>query len=71
MAIYYSIEEQLERISEEVDGFNLRKPAEEMDEDELDEAEKEAAVYVEWVKDEEYEQLVPKIKKTGRKIYPI
>lgn len=71
MAFYYSIEEQLERINEEVEEFNLDKPAEEMSEAELDEAENEAAKYVEWVKDEKYIQLVPKVKKTGRMIYPV
>ena len=71
MAFYYSIEEQLERINEEVEEFNLDKPAEEMSEAELDEAENEAAKYVEWVEDEKYIQLVPKVKKTGRMIYPV
>lgn len=71
MAFYYSIEEQLERINEEVEEFNLDKPAEEMSEAELDEAENEAAKYVEWVKDEKYIQLVPKVKKTGWMIYPV
>ena len=71
MAFYYSIEEQLERINEEVEEFNLDKPAEEMSEAELDEAENGAAKYVEWVKDEKYIQLVPKVKKTGRMIYPV
>ena len=71
MAFYYSMEEQLERINEEVEEFTLNKPAEEMSEAELNEAENEAAKYVEWVEDKEYIQLVPKIKKTGRMIYPI
>lgn len=69
--IYYSIEEQLERINEEVEAFNLDKPADAMNEAELNEAEREAAKYVEWVKDDDYIQLVPKIKKTGRIIYPL
>ena len=71
MAIFYSIEEQLERINEEVEEFSLDKPAEEMNEAELEEAENEAAKYVEWVEDEEYVQLVPKVKKTARIIYPL
>ncbi len=71
MAFYYSMEEQLERINEEVEEFNLNKPAEAMNETELKEAENEAAKYVEWVEDDEYVQLVPKVKKTGRMIYPI
>lgn len=71
MAIFYSIEEQLERINEEVEEFSLDKPAEEMNEAELEEAENEAAKYVEWIEDEEYVQLVPKVKKTGRIIYPL
>lgn len=68
---FYSIGEQLERINEEVEEFSLDKPAEEMSEAELEEAENEAAKYVEWVEDEEYVQLVPKVKKTGRIIYPL
>ncbi len=71
MAFYYSMKEQLERINEEIDEFNLDKPAEEMNENELEEAENEASKYVEWVEDEEYVQLVPKIKKTGQIIYPV
>lgn len=71
MAFYYSMEEQLERINEEVEEFNLNKPAEAMNETELKEAENEAAKYVEWVEDDEYVQLVPKVKETGRMIYPI
>ena len=68
---YYSIEEQLDRISEEVNEFSLNKPVDCMNEAELEEAEKEASKYVEWVEDKEYVQLVPKIKKTGRIIYPL
>ena len=71
MAIYYSLQEQLERINEEVDEFDLDKPAEEMNEQELLEAQNEAGRYVEWVEDEEYIQTVPKIKKNGRIIYPL
>jgi len=69
--IYYSLEEQLERINEEVEEFSLRKPAEEMSEEELAEAEADASAYVEWVEDDEYVQAVPKIRKTGRLIYPL
>ena len=71
MNIYYSIEEQLERINEEVEEFTLSKPADEMNEAELDEAENEAAKYVEWIEDEDYIQFVPKVKKTGKIVYPL
>ena len=67
--VYYPIEEQLERIMEETD-FVLQKPISEMDEYELLEAEKEAAKYVTWVKDEAYEQAIP-MKKNGIRIYPL
>lgn len=67
----YPITEQLERIYEEIEGFSLYKPAEEMTDAELEEAKKEASKYVEWVEDEDYEEPVPKVKRTGRIIYPI
>jgi hypothetical protein len=69
--IYYPIEEQLERIAEEVDGFVLEKPADQMNEEELLEAEAEASKYVEWVKDDSFIQAVPKKRTNGIRIYPI
>ena len=68
--VYYSIEEQLERIAEETD-FELKKPVYEMTDEELIEAENNASQYVEWVKDDEYIQLVPRKKSNGRMIYPL
>lgn len=69
--IFYPIEEQLERIHEEVKQFSIEKPVEEMTEEEIKEAETEASKYVDWVEDEEYIQLVPMVKKTKKMIYPI
>ena len=71
MPIDYPLEEQLERIDEEVKEFCLSKPTYEMDDDELAEAEDDASLYVEWVEDDEYIQLVPRVKKTGKMIYPL
>ena len=68
--VYYPIEEQLTRISEEVGDYHLAKPAEEMSEEEIRKAEEEATKYVEWVKDAKYIQLVPMLKGTGQRIYP-
>ena len=68
--IDYPIEEALERIAETVEEFKLDKPPKEMDEAELFAAEYASTKYVEWVDDEEYIQLVPKVKKTGRILYP-
>ena len=70
MKIYYPIEEQLERIAEETE-FELWKPVDMMDEDEIREAANEAAMYVEWVEDEEYITLVPRKKSNGVMIYPL
>lgn len=67
--VYYPIEEQLERIMEETD-FVLQKPASEMDEEELLDAEREARKYVTWVEDAAYEQAIP-MKKNGVRIYPL
>lgn len=70
MKIYYPIEEQLERISEETE-LSLLKPVDMMNEEEIVEAEENASQYVEWVEDNEYTQLVPKKKSSGRMIYPL
>ncbi len=67
--IYYPIEEQLERIAEETD-FVLQKPASEMNEEELLDAEREAGKYVTWVEDPACEQAIP-MKKNGVRIYPL
>lgn len=70
MKIYYTIEEQLDRIAEETD-FELSKPVDMMTEEEIIKAENDASQYVEWVKDDEYIQLVPKSKANGKMIYPL
>lgn len=62
----YLIEEQLERIQEEIEGFNLSKPVEEMTDEEVRDAEAEASKFVEWVECEGFAQAVPKDKKTGK-----
>jgi len=66
---YYSLEEQLMRIAEETE-FSLSKSPFEMNEAELDNAEKEASKYVIWVKDDEYIQWIPIKKSDGARIYP-
>ena len=68
--VFYPMNEQLERIREEVEEFELDKPAVEMEVKELERAEQEAEKYVTWVKDPSYLQYIPMIKATGRKIYP-
>ena len=68
--IYYSIEEQLDRIAEETE-FELVKPVDMMTEDEIIEAEHDASNYVEWVEDNQYIQLVPKKKSNGKMVYPL
>ena len=70
MALNYPIEEALERIAETVEEFKLDKPANEMSEEELFAAEYASTKYVEWVDDDDYLQLVPKVKKTGQILYP-
>lgn len=63
MKKYYSIENAINKVSKK---FHLNlKDANEMDEKELEEAERVIMEYVEFVENPEYIQLVPKIKGTN------
>lgn len=66
MRFYYPIEDAINNISAKLKlGF---KDAEEMNEAELDEAERYISQYVEWVEHPDYYQLVPKVIATGELI---
>ena len=63
MKKYYSIENAINKVSKK---FHLDlKDANELDEKELEEAERVIMEYVEFVEHPEYIQLVPKIKGTN------